>query len=191
MRVLRADLRGGASDGCREHRRAGGDRRRRRGSSANDSRVAGRPGAGDHPAAGVDVMTASRIGDSPARVGGIGRVTGAQQYVADLSPGDVLHARLVTVDAPRARILGIDATAALALPGVRLVLSSADLPQPVPRFGPQNRDRPVLAVGETKYHGDPVAIVVADTVDQAEAGAAGLRAAPEPPPPGVPLRPAP
>ena len=52
-------------------------------------------------------MTASRIGDSPARVGGIGRVTGSQQYVADLHPADVLHAKLVTVDAPRARILAI------------------------------------------------------------------------------------
>ncbi len=44
----------------------------------------------------------------------------------------------------------------------------------MPRFGPQQRDRPVLAVGETKFHGDPVAIVVADTVDQAEAGAAAV-----------------
>jgi CO/xanthine dehydrogenase Mo-binding subunit len=126
------------------------------------------------------VTPASRVGDSPARVGGIDRVTGAQQYVADLQPPDVLHARLVTVDAPRARILGVDATAALAVPGVRLVLTADDLPQPVPRFGPQNQDRPVLAVGETKYHGDPVAIVVADTVDEAEAGAAAVRVQHEP-----------
>ena len=119
-------------------------------------------------------MTASRIGESPARVGGIGRVTGDQRYVADLRV-DTLHAKLVSVDAPRARILGVDASAALALPGVRLVLTADDLPQPVPRFGPQLRDRPVLAVGETKFHGDPVAIVVADTVDQAEAGARAVR----------------
>jgi CO/xanthine dehydrogenase Mo-binding subunit len=142
-------------------------------------------------------VTPSRVGDSPARVGGIGRVTGATQYVADLHPADVLHAKLVTVDAPRARIVSVDAAAALALPGVRLVLTSDDLPQPVPRFGPQNKDRPVLAVGETKYHGDPVAIVVADTVDQAEAGAAAVRVEHEPLPavftieaalaPGAPL----
>jgi CO/xanthine dehydrogenase Mo-binding subunit len=125
-------------------------------------------------------MTPSRIGDSPGRVGGIGRVTGAQQYVADLRPEGVLHAKLVTVDAARARILGIDAGDALRLPGVRLVLAAGDLPQPVPRFGPQNRDRPVLAVGETTYHGDPVAVVVADTVDQAEAAAAAVRVAHEP-----------
>ena len=39
-------------------------------------------------------------------------------------------------------------------------MTAADLPQPVPRFGPQIEDRPVIAVGETKYHGEPVALVV-------------------------------
>lgn len=122
-------------------------------------------------------MTAQRIriGDSPNRVGGIGRVTGAQAYLADLRVVDPLHAKLVTVDAARARILAVHRDGALALPGVRLVMTADDLPQPVPRFGPQNVDRPVLAVGETKYHGDPVALVVADTREQAEAAAATVR----------------
>ena len=40
----------------------------------------------------------------------------------------------------------------------------------MPRFGPQFDDRPVLAVGETKYHGEPVALVVADTRDARRAG---------------------
>jgi len=35
------------------------------------------------------------------------------------------------------------------VPGVRFVMTAADLPDPMPRFGPQLRDRPVLAVGET------------------------------------------
>ncbi|MGO9177992.1 MAG: xanthine dehydrogenase family protein molybdopterin-binding subunit, partial [Candidatus Limnocylindrales bacterium] len=47
----------------------------------------------------------------------------------------------------------------------------ADLPQPVPRYGPQFNDRPVLAVGETKYHGEPVAAVAADSKDAAEMAA--------------------
>ena len=67
--------------------------------------------------------------------------------------------------------MSIDASAALAVPGVHLVMTAADLPQPMPRFGPQVEDRPVLAIGETKYHGDPVAAVAADTKDAAEAGA--------------------
>ena len=117
----------------------------------------------------------NRIGGSPARVGGVGRVTGAQQYVADLRVADTLHAKLVTLDCARARIISVDASAALALPGVHLVMTADDLPQPVPRFGPQYEDRPVLAVGETKYHGEPVALVVADTRELAEQAAALVR----------------
>jgi CO/xanthine dehydrogenase Mo-binding subunit len=117
----------------------------------------------------------NRIGGSPARVGGVGRVTGAQQYVADLRVADVLHAKLVTLDCARGRIISVDATAALALPGVHLVMTADDLPQPVPRFGPQYEDRPVLAVGETKYHGEPVGLVVADTRELAEQAAALVR----------------
>ncbi len=117
----------------------------------------------------------SRIGGSPNRVGGIGRVTGTQAYLADLDVSGVLHAKFVTVDCARARIDAVDASAALAMPGVHLVMTADDLPQPVPRFGPQNADRPVLASGETKFHGDPVAIVVADTRDLAEAAAAAVR----------------
>ena len=118
-------------------------------------------------------MSTTRIGTSPNRVGGLGRVTGRNEYVADIRLPGVLEARLVTLDCARARIISIDTSAALAVPGVRLVMTAADLPQPVPRFGPQFEDRPVLAVGETKYHGDPVAIVAAETKDAAEE-AAGL-----------------
>jgi CO/xanthine dehydrogenase Mo-binding subunit len=115
------------------------------------------------------------VGGSPRRVGGRDRVTGRQAYVADIQVANALHVKLVTVDCPRARIVAIDTTAALSVPGVRLVMTAADLPDPMPRFGPQFRDRPILAVGETKYHGEPVAAVAADTRDAAEAGARLVR----------------
>jgi CO/xanthine dehydrogenase Mo-binding subunit len=120
-------------------------------------------------------MSEGRIGASPRRVGGGGRVTGLQEYVADIRLEDVLHVKLVTLDCARARIVSIDTAEAAAVPGVRLVTTAADLPQPVPRFGPQFEDRPVLAVGETKYHGEPVAAVAADTMDAAEAAARLVR----------------
>ena len=78
----------------------------------------------------MTAVRASRVGDSPNRVGGIGRVTGGQRYLADLHVPDLLHAKLVTLDCARARILGVDASAALALPGVHLVMTADDLPQP-------------------------------------------------------------
>jgi CO/xanthine dehydrogenase Mo-binding subunit len=110
------------------------------------------------------------VGSSPHRVGGVGRVTGGQKYVADIALTEPLHVKLVTVDAARARILSIDTSAAKQVPGVELVVTADDF-QPVPRFGPQYQDRPVIADGETKYHGEPVAAVAAETKDAAELAA--------------------
>ncbi len=115
------------------------------------------------------------VGASPRRVGGRDRVTGSQAYVADLRLEDALQVKLVALDCARARIVRVDATEALALPGVRLVMTADDLPSPMPRFGPQMRDRPVIAIGETKYHGDPVAAVAAESKDQAEEAATLVR----------------
>ncbi len=115
------------------------------------------------------------IGGSPNRVGGVDRVAGRQAYVSDIHLESELHVKLVTLDRARARIDRIDATAALAVDGVRMVMTAADLPRPMPRFGPQFRDRPVIATGEVTYHGEPVAAVAAETRDAAEAGAALVR----------------
>ena len=116
-------------------------------------------------------MSTMKVGLSPHRVGGYERVTGSQEYLADIPFTDLLHAKLVTIPCGRGRIISIDKRAALAVPGVRLVVSAADLPQPVARYGPQYQDRPVLAVGETKFHGEPVAAVAADSKDAAEEAA--------------------
>lgn len=125
------------------------------------------------------------VGASTPRVGGYGRVTGLQQYLADIRLPDDLHVKLVTLDCARARILSVDSSAAEQVPGVRLVMTAADLPQPVPRFGPTFEDRPVLADGETKYHGEPVAAVAAETKDAAEAAAELVRVEHEVLPGGV------
>ena len=131
------------------------------------------PSVGDRSAVpDAERGAAVSVGEPAARVGGRARVTGEQQYVADLPHDDALHVKLVALDVARARIGRIDTTAALAVPGVRLVMTPADLPDPMPRFGPQRRDRPVLATGETKYHGEPVAAVAAETLDAAEEAAA-------------------
>ncbi|MGB9358430.1 MAG: xanthine dehydrogenase family protein molybdopterin-binding subunit [Acidimicrobiia bacterium] len=114
------------------------------------------------------------VGSSPNRVGGRDRVTGAQEYVADVHLVDELHAKLVTIDESKARIISIDTTKAEQVPGVRLVMTPDDLPTPMPRFGPQYQDRPVLAVGTVNYHGEPVAAVAADTKEAAEEGAAAV-----------------
>jgi CO/xanthine dehydrogenase Mo-binding subunit len=113
-------------------------------------------------------MTAKAIGADQPRTGGLARVMGSQQYVADIKVADVLQVKLVTLDVARARLVSIDTSAAAALPGVRAVITAADLPQPVPRYGPHVDDRPVLAVGQVNYHGEPVAAVAAETKEIAE-----------------------
>jgi CO/xanthine dehydrogenase Mo-binding subunit len=115
------------------------------------------------------------IGAPVARVGGEDRVTGAQQYVADIHLPDELHVKLVTLPVAHARIDSIDSSAALALSGVRAVVTAADVVAAaggeMPRFGPQFTDRPVIAIDEAKYFGDPVAAVAAETRDLAEEAA--------------------
>src|SRR5258707_4092185 len=84
----------------------------------------------------------------------------------------MLHVKLGTIDCARGRILSINDEHARALPGVREVVSAAGLPNPMPRFGPVYQDRPVLGGKETRFHGEPVAAVVADTEQAAEEAAA-------------------
>jgi CO/xanthine dehydrogenase Mo-binding subunit len=113
-------------------------------------------------------VSAEPIGASERRHGGRGRVTGGQQFIGDIRLQSVLHVKLVHIDCGHARIVSIDTTQAAALPGVVCVVTAEDLPRPMPRFGPAHDDKPVLAVGETKYHGQPVAAVVAESKESAE-----------------------
>jgi CO/xanthine dehydrogenase Mo-binding subunit len=115
------------------------------------------------------------VGTPAPRVGGIERVTGAQQFLADVRLDGMLHVKLVTLDCARARIISVDTSGALEIPGVVCVVTAQNLPHPMPRFGPAFADRPVMAVGETKYHGEAVAAVAATTRDAAEAGASLIR----------------
>jgi CO/xanthine dehydrogenase Mo-binding subunit len=115
------------------------------------------------------------IGSSIPRLGAVERVTGAQLYAADLRVENALHVKLVSLVCAHARILAVHSDDAAGLPGVRGVFTAPDLPQPVPRYGPVYTDRPMLATGETKFSGEPVAVVVAETEDAARSAARLVR----------------
>jgi carbon-monoxide dehydrogenase large subunit len=92
-------------------------------------------------------------------------------FVDDIQPAGVLHAAVLRSPHAHARIVAIDATRARALPGVALVLTAADLgelDQPTPLLIPNpalthpRTPRP-LAADEVRYVGEPVALVVADS----------------------------
>lgn len=102
-------------------------------------------------------------------------VTGKGRYVADLIRPDTLHVALVASPHPHARILTIDIDAALQVPGVVAVLTGDQLAaetEPLRQYldVPEVQWRP-LAVGSTRYAGEWVAAVVADSRAVAEDGA--------------------
>ena len=131
----------------------------------------------DHSPRGYGHNVEPRVGANVQRFGGRERVSGIQQFLADIPLEGMLHVKLVTLDVARARIISIDATEARKVPGVIEIITADDLPTPIPRFGPVYKDRPVLAVGETKYHGEPVAAVAAESKEAAELAVALVRVA--------------
>ena len=115
----------------------------------------------------------AQIGKSVQRIGIEERVCGSLKFAADMKFANALHVKLVRLDVGHARIISIDTAEASLIQGVHAVLIDKDLPQPVARYGPFLNDQPIIATGETKFYGDPVAAVVAETEDIA-ARAAGL-----------------
>jgi CO/xanthine dehydrogenase Mo-binding subunit len=113
------------------------------------------------------------IGASLPRPDALGKVTGAARYPADLVRPDMLHLAVVFARRPHARILGIDASAALAHPGVVAVLTAADVP--FNAFGLIEHDQPVLCGDVVRFEGDKVALVAAETRETARAAVALVR----------------
>ncbi|EID10565.1 xanthine dehydrogenase, molybdenum binding subunit apoprotein [Mycobacterium xenopi RIVM700367] len=117
----------------------------------------------------TEAVAARYAGTRVQRVEDTRLLTGRGTFVDDISRPGMLHACFVRSPFARARINGIDASGALALPGVRAVFTAADLNPDVHEAwhavaGKDVPDtpRPPLAEGEAKFVGDPVALVVAD-----------------------------
>ena len=94
-------------------------------------------------------------------------VTGKGHFVADIVPDNTLHVALVPSQEPAARIISIDKSAALALPGVHDVITGDELAAAVEPMM-NGLDTPAvkryaMAVGRIRYCGEWVAAVVADT----------------------------
>src|SRR5919108_687906 len=106
------------------------------------------------------------VGLAIPRPDGPEKVTGRVQYVADMKPRGLLHAKLLRSPHAHARILRIDTSRARALPGVRAVLTAADIPE-LKRKAP-TRAHAVLAIDRVVFAGQPVAAVAADEVAIAE-----------------------
>jgi len=121
---------------------------------------------------------------APRRVEDVRLLRGRGQYVDDLSPAGTLHGVVVRSPYAAARILGIDKGAALAVRGVRAVLTGADLQSdglgsigcslPMKNNNGSPRHDPprfALALNQVRHVGDPVAFVVGATLEAARDGA--------------------
>jgi 4-hydroxybenzoyl-CoA reductase subunit alpha len=110
------------------------------------------------------------VGKPFRRVDARPKVTGQTRFADDLTFPRMAHMKLVRSTVPHARILRIDASAALGMPGVLGVLTGESMPE---TFGilPVSQDEHALCPDVVRFVGDPVAAVAALTEDQAIAAA--------------------
>ncbi len=99
------------------------------------------------------------------------KVQGRTKFTIDMGGNDVLHAVLRRSDVAAARIVRLDVTAALTMPGVHAIATHDDAPG---LHGLGIADHPIFAREVVRYHGEPIAAIAAETLAQARAAAAAI-----------------
>ncbi len=99
---------------------------------------------------------------------GLAKVTGQARYTADLALPGMLHGKFLYSGHPSARILKLDATPALTVPGVVAVVTQADVPDV--RYGAGIEDRTLFASEYVRFDSEIVAAVAATTPAAAAEG---------------------
>src|SRR5215510_12109116 len=115
---------------------------------------------------GMDVTTYAVVGTPVTREDGPEKVSGKTCYAGDLRLPGMLWGKVLRSPLPHARIVRIDTSGALQLPGVQAVLTGHDVAGRL--VGRTLRDVPLLAQEKVRFVGEKVAAVVADDVDTAE-----------------------
>lgn len=126
--------------------------------------------AGRKPGSGASTLirakVAGGVGESVRRTDGTPKLTGNFAYASDLYADAMLWATTLRSPHSHARITRLDTTAALAMAGVRAVLTQQDVPGRR-HFGQEAHDQPVLSDGTIRYWGEQVAVVAADDPETA------------------------
>ncbi len=117
-------------------------------------------------------MKNTYIGSAAERREDLRFLRGRGQYVDDLRPDGLLYAVILRSSVAHGRLVSIDTSAALKIPGVHAVITGKDMPggppiipmrlQPLPQFKPF--EQPVLADRKVRYVGEPMAVVLAASV---------------------------
>ncbi len=126
----------------------------------------------------IELPAEGRVGGRHPKVHALGRALGSAPFLDDLRVPGMLHGALRLSDHPRARVLSIDTAPALAVSGVLRVFTAGDIPGRR-RVGLIVPDWPVMVdTGETtRYIGDVLALVVAESEEAAREGADRLQVA--------------
>jgi CO/xanthine dehydrogenase Mo-binding subunit len=127
----------------------------------------------------VPKLEIGRVGEVVARVDAVPKVTGEFAYSSDLQAAGMLWGHTLRSPHAHARIVSIDISQALAMPGVHAVLTHSDVPGSK-RYGLEFADQPVLAEDRVRYFGEPVALVAAEHPEQARRAADRIRVEYEP-----------
>jgi xanthine dehydrogenase D subunit len=107
-------------------------------------------------------VTERGVGTARPHREGVPKVSGEFEFASDLHRNDALFGATLRSPHPSALIRSVDVAPALSIPGVRCALTHRDVPGR-PTYGLEVPDQPVLAADRVRYHGEPVAIVAADT----------------------------
>ena len=112
------------------------------------------------------------------RVDGADKVTGKAKYTAEHSLPNLAYAVFVTSNIAKGNIKNLDVSKALAMPGVLDVIYYANCP-PVPGYSSNSGERPknvsewrghkVLYDNKVRFFGQPIALIVADSFENANA----------------------
>jgi xanthine dehydrogenase YagR molybdenum-binding subunit len=109
------------------------------------------------------------------RLDALDKVKGTAAYAADVQFPGLLHAMTVPSPVAKGRIASLDVDAALRIPGVLRVLTPADFQSGAQIVDMPGSPRPGL-VAQVAFRGEPLAVVVAETLEAAIEGAEAIRA---------------
>ena len=110
------------------------------------------------------------IGESVPMLDSVARVTGTVDYMINLRLPNMLFGKIVRSQSPHARLLKVDTTNALNVPGVVATLTGVDL-GPEAFYGAMIKDQGVVAVDRVRYVGEPIAAIAAESLEAAEEAA--------------------
>ncbi|HEX3939650.1 MAG TPA: xanthine dehydrogenase family protein molybdopterin-binding subunit [Xanthobacteraceae bacterium] len=130
------------------------------------------------PQTPIHIRHGSSIGQPLTRRDGALKVTGAAKFAADQHPDGMLYAVLATASIARGRVAALDIAAAKAHPGVVEVITPAN--RPALAQDPDEKSNPfmfrldLLQNDRVRYAGQPIAVVIAETLEAATEGASLL-----------------